>query len=415
MNEYLKIIKNSKFRYLWTSQILSQVTVNMMNFILLSKIYSTTGSSIATSLLWVTYALPSIFFGPIGAASVDLINKRKMLMITNLLQAVAVFGFLLFHEQSLFLLYFVVLTYSFFNQFYVPAESASLVIVVDKKHLASANSLFFITQQAALLFGFGLGGVIERLVGFKGSLALCAIFLFVAFLSVSFLTDIKEKNKIPESFEKLIIKFFASMVEGYEFIKSHKGILYPLVLLLILQIYLAVIFTNLPIIGEQILKIGVNYTGLFIVIPAGIGAFIGSIIVPKMLKLKFRKKRIIEFGLLASSIGMLALSLGVSYVPLVARLITVFVLVVAVGVGFIMASIPTLTYLQEVTPADIRGRVFGNLWFLVTICTLFPVIFSGFLAEFLGVKFILFIIAVGSLGIFIYMSQKGHDLIKNNF
>src|SRR5689334_6247009 len=174
MNEYLKIIKNSKFNYLWISQILSQVTVNMMNFLLLTRIYSETGSSIATSLLWVTYALPSIFFGPIGAASVDIINKRKMLMVTNLLQAVAVFGFLLFHTQSIFLLYFVVLAYSFFNQFYVPAESAALVIVVDKRHLASANSLFFITQQAALLFGFGFGGIIERLIGFNGSLILCS-------------------------------------------------------------------------------------------------------------------------------------------------------------------------------------------------------------------------------------------------
>ena len=55
------------FHLLWISQILSQVTVNMMNFLLLAKLFNETGSSIATSLLWVSFALPTIFFGPIGA------------------------------------------------------------------------------------------------------------------------------------------------------------------------------------------------------------------------------------------------------------------------------------------------------------------------------------------------------------
>jgi MFS family permease len=415
MNDYRKLLKSSKFNYLWVSQILSQVTVNMMNFLLLTKLFSVTGSSIATSLLWVAYALPAIFFGPIGAASVDLINKRKMLMATNLLQALSVFGFFLFHEQSIFLLYVVVLAYSFFNQFYVPAETSSLVAVVDKKQLASANSLFFITQQGALILGFGFGGVIEKLLGFKGSLILCAVFLFIAFISVSFLTDIKEKDKIPESFEKLITKFFGSIVEGYQFIKNNKNVLYPLVLLLILQIDLAVIFANLPLIGTQVLRVAAGYTGVLVIIPAGVGAFIGSFWVPKLLHANYRKKNIIESGLILAGLGMITLALGVPFLPFFNRLIFSFLILILIGMGYILASIPTLTYLQEVTPADIRGRVFGNMWFLVTIITLFPVIFSGLLTEFLGIRFVLFLIGAVSLGLFTYIYKSGYDLIQKHF
>lgn len=415
MEEYIKLIKSPKFIYLWVSQILSQVTVNMMNFLLLTKLFSVTGSSIATSLLWVTYALPAIFFGPIGAASVDLINKRKMLMITNLLQALSVFMFFWFHEQSVFLLYAVVLAYSFFNQFYVPAESASLVAVVNKKHLASANSLFFITQQAALIVGFGFGGLTEKLIGFKGSLILCSVFLFIAFISVSFLTDIKDNNKIPEGFEKLMTKFFTSIVEGYQFIKNNKNVLYPLILLLILQTYLAIIFANLPLIGTQILKVKATYTGVLIVIPAGIGAFLGSFWVPKLLKANFRKKKVIETGMLISGLCTVILSLVIPYLSFFYRLIISFVVVIAIGAGYIMASIPTLTYIQEVTPSGIRGRVFGNMWFIVTIITLFPVIFSGVITEFLGIRFMLFIMGSVTLGLFTYMYKSGYDLIQKNF
>lgn len=415
MNEYRKLLKSSKFNYLWISQILSQVTVNMMNFLLLTKLFSVTGSSIATSLLWVTYALPAIFFGPIGAASVDLINKRKMLMATNLLQALSVFGFFLFHEQSIFLLYVVVLAYSFFNQFYVPAETSSLVAVVDKKQLANANSLFFITQQGALVLGFGFGGVIEKLLGFKGSLILCAVFLFVAFISVSFLTDIKEKDKIPESFEKLITNFFGSIVAGYQFIKDNKNVLYPLVLLLILQIYLAIIFANLPLIGTQVLRVAAGYTGVLVIIPASIGAFVGSFWVPKLLRANYRKKSVIESGLIMAGLGMIILALGVPFLSFFNRLIFSFLILILIGMGYILASIPTLTYLQEVTPADIRGRVFGNMWFLVTIITLFPVMFSGLLTEFLGIRFVLFLIGAISLGLFTYIYKSGYDLIQKHF
>ena len=83
--------------------------------------------------------------------------------------------------------------------------------------------------------------------------------------------------------------------------------------------------------------------------------------------------------------------------------------------GYILASIPTLTYLQEDTPADIRGRVFGNMWFLVTIITLFPVMFSGLLTEFLGIRFVLFLIGATSLGLFTYIYKSGYDLIQKHF
>src|SRR4030042_2096834 len=153
--DYRTIFKNKSFLYLWSSQIFSQLSINILNFILLIKIYSETKSSIATSFLWVSYAIPAIIIGPIAAASVDIIDKRKMLIITNLLQCLTIFFFAFISEQSLFLLYGIVIVYSFLNQFYIPAEQSSLPAIVEKKSLALANSLFFITQQISLIVGFG--------------------------------------------------------------------------------------------------------------------------------------------------------------------------------------------------------------------------------------------------------------------
>lgn len=395
------------FYYLWISQILSQVTVNMMNFLLLAELFNLTGSSIATSLLWVSYALPAIFFGPIGAGVVDLVSRRKTLMITNFLQAFVVLLFILSHSYSIFLLFAVVLLYSFLNQFYVPAENATLPSLVSKEKLPKANSMFFLTQQLSLVIGFGFAGIIKSLVGFNGALIICAISLFASFLSVYFLPNLAPRKKIPENWEDLMRVFFNHIIEGYKFIKNKRSIFYPLGLLFAIQVGLTIVVSNLPLIAREILNVSTDYVGLLVVVPAGIGATIGSVIITKLIKNKWRKKKIIDIGL-----GLLGLSV---FSLVFGRLISTPILVVLVGIGFIAVNIPTVTYLQEVTPTWLRGRVFGNLWFLITIATIFPVIFSGVISEFFGVKTLLTILSLGVILILMFSLKHGQKLVEENF
>ncbi|HCR36466.1 hypothetical protein A2130_02040 [Candidatus Woesebacteria bacterium GWC2_33_12] len=395
------------FYYLWVSQILSQVTVNMMNFLLLAKLFNATGSSIATSLLWVSYALPAIFFGPIGAGVVDLVSRRKTLVITNLLQAVVIFLYIFGHNYSVFLLFAVVLSYSFLNQFYVPAENASLPSVISKEKLPKANSLFFLTSQLALVIGFGFAGIIEKLVGFEGSLIIASSMLFIAFLSVYLLPNVTPRKKLPTDWEALMKVFFDHLIEGYKFIKTKKTVLYPLILLFFIQVGLSIITANLPSIAKEILHISTSYVGLLVVVPAGIGATIGSISVSKLLKVGWRKKQIIDLSLAILGLSVMGLVFG--------KLISTPILVLLVGMGFIGVNIPTLTFLQENTPQWLRGRVFGNLWFLITIATIFPIIFSGVVSEFFGVKTLLTIMSLGVILILMYSIRNGQKLIEENF
>lgn len=398
---------NKNFYLLWISQIFSQITLNMMNFLLLARLYQATGSSIATSLLWVSYALPTIFFGPIGASVADLTSRRKTLMITNFLQALVIFVFIFTHTYSLFLLFAVIIIYSFLNQFYVPAEMASLPSIVPESKLAKANSMFFLTQQLSLIIGFGAAGLIENWIGFNGALILCSSLLFIAFISVSLLPKLNPAVKVPKNWEDLIKVFFEHILEGYRFIKKMKSVLYPLGLLFVIQVGLTIVTANLPVIASEILKVPTNLAGLYIVVPAGIGALIGTLLINKLVKNKWRKKLMIEIGL-----GLLGFSvLGLVY----GSLYTSFLFVVLVGVGFITVNIPTLTFLQEVTPEWLRGRVFGNLFFLITISTIFPVIFSGVISEFFGVKTLLTILAVGVILILAFSINKGQKLIQENF
>lgn len=413
--DFKPLIKSHKFRYLWMSQVLSQLTINIMNFLLLIKLYSATGSTIATSLLWVSFALPAIIIGPFAAAAVDMFERRRTLIITNLAQSATIFFYALSHETSIFLLYGVVMLYSFINQFYVPAEFAALPSLVRKKNLPFANGLFFMTQTASLIIGFSLAGVFNHLLGFRGALYLCSFFLLIAFLSVSLLPRLPVKGVLPSKFIHTLSKFFEQILQGYRFIKENKAVLFPFILLMLLQISVSVVVVNIPEFSTDILHVPIESSGYVLAIPIGVGAALSGLTVPKLLKKGFRKKYLIESSLLAIFIFLTILIFGAPLLQGGARTFFGVFTVLGIGYSFVGILIPAQTFLQESTPGGLRGRVFGNFWFLVTVATVFPVIFSGTITEILGVRFLSLLLAFTAL-VLLYLSKKyGQEVIEKSF
>lgn len=412
--EYTTLLSNKSFLHLWSSQILSQITISVLNFLLLIRLYNHTGSSVATSLLWVSYALPAILVGPIAAAVVDNIDNRKVLITTNLLQSLTILLYALAQKESEYILYGVVMTYSFFNQFYVPAELSTLPSVVKKNNLAQANGLFFITQQGSIVFGIGLAGLILNTIGFFYSLILCAILLLMAFITVRFLPAQNIRFNLNVGIEEKFIRFFKQIFEGYLFIKRNNIILGPILILIGIQVTLTVMAVNIPAIASDIFKINVELAGIFIVVPAGIGAAIGAVTVPRLLRKGYRKIKIISYSLLSLSLSLVVIDFIVPDIKILFSLIISFVFLIIMGLSFIAILISSQTFLQEKTPGGLRGRVFGNFWFLVSIATLFPVILSGTIVELFGIRFLIFILISLLFSLSLYMKKYGSNFINTN-
>ncbi len=365
MQEFKNLFKNYKFVALWISQVLSQLSVNILSFLILIKLFQETQSSIATSLVWIAYAIPAIVIGPIAAAAVDFVDKKALLVATNLLQALAVLVYaILLYKNLIFLPYAIVLVYSFLNQFYVPAEAAALPLFVADTYLPQANSIFFITQQSSLVVGFGLAGIFNEILGFRTTVILVAFFLFVAFLSASFLPRLKPGNKLAKDFEKRISGFFEEILEGYRFIRNTRKILLPFLLFLGLQVIIAVIVTNLPRIAMDILLVPAAKSGFFIMLPAGVGAVVGTLVVSKMLSNKFKKGSMIFISMLLFAFGIGIATILLPVIPSqILRVMAGVLMFGVVGFSVVGVLVPSITYLQEETPEKLLGRVFGNFWF----------------------------------------------------
>jgi predicted MFS family arabinose efflux permease len=364
-------------------------------------------------MLWVSYAIPAALIGPFSSATIDLVDRKKVLMFTNFAQALTIFLYVFLHEKYLFLLYGVAMVYSFLNQFYVPAEFAALPSLVKKHNYPFANSLFFLTQQSSIVLGFGLAGIFNQLLGFSNTLVLASVLLFVAFLSVSFLPKLKVEEIEIKRVEDIFVNFFRQLFEGYKLLKKRKDILIPFILLIVFQVEAAIIMVNVPIIAKDILGVQVETAGYNIVVPAGLGAAFGAIAIPKLLKRKIRKKKIIELFLFIMSIDVLLISFLLPELSAGIKYMFGYTFIFISGLSFLGILIPSQTYLQEATPKGYRGRVFGNIWFLVTIATIFPVIFSGALTEIFGIRLLFFMIFIVTITMLTVSTKYGTKIIQN--
>lgn len=405
---FFEVIKLTNFRRIWGSQIFSQVTLNFINFVIILRIFEATHSTVAVSLVWVFYAIPAILLGPFSGTIVDLFQKRKILMYTTFFEAFIVLCYLLV-KHKLWPIYSVIFLYSLVNQLYIPAEASTLPWVVSKNLLPVANSFFLFTIYGAFLIGFGLAGPVVKLIGREVPFILGFLSLIIASLLVSNLPKEEgKKGKIRD-----IQDFWIKVKEGYLFIKSQPTILFPLLLLVFSQVIIGVIAVLSPSLATEILAIDLLDAGPALVLPAGFGAVIGVLGVTSLLRKKVRKKKIISFGLFLSAVSLLSIA---TVVPFLGNLRALVAMGIAflLGIGLVSLIVPVQTLLQEKTPEDKRGRVFGVLGFAVTLASILPVLLTATIADILGVNFILGIIAIIIGAVWIYSLREPYEIFSYN-
>jgi MFS family permease len=385
---FTKLITHKPFLYLWTSQILSQLTINLVTFSCLNQIYTSTKSTTAVSLLWLAFSLPIFLLGPLSGGLVDRFHLRRTMVITNLLQGLSVLGFL-FLDRYIFVIYALVLLYSALDRFYIPAQQAAVPRIVEKDLLPTANGLFFLTQQTSLLIGFGLGGVLVSLIGQSWTIALSSLFLFLAALAAQALPFKPLKGGLAQSAG--FKEFVSDLFESYRLVNEHPYLRTPFGLIILLQAYLTVAFVLLPSFANETLGISLQHATSLIIVPGAVGAFVVSFLLPKILE-KHRKKSVISKSLLISALSLAALSLA-GFVPLWLRIFIAILSAIGIGGSVAAAMIPANTLIQEQTPRDFGGRIYGLLGFLATAATILPLMAAASLADIFGARQILLLIS----------------------
>src|SRR5579859_3958217 len=167
-------LRSRSFFFLWLAEIFSQIAMNMLNFILIIVAYQLTNSNSAVSGIVLAFTIPAVIFGLLAGVYVDRWDKKKVLFATNFFRACLLIILAIFHK-NIPLLYLLTFAVSTITQFFIPAETPIIPLVVKKELLYSANALFGIALYGAILIAYGLSG--PFLLLFKPNIAFFALAL----------------------------------------------------------------------------------------------------------------------------------------------------------------------------------------------------------------------------------------------
>ena len=170
------VLKNNpEFRKLWLSQVVSSAGDWFNRMAILALIGSLGGPDIGTglgalfALEFALRLLPSALFSPLAGALADRLSRRSVMLITDLLRAAIVLGFLLVDEShELPLLYGLLFAQMSVGIFFDAARSASVPNTIAPEDLHTAYTLSAATWSVMLALGAGLGGLLLTAVGLEG-------------------------------------------------------------------------------------------------------------------------------------------------------------------------------------------------------------------------------------------------------
>jgi len=409
-------LKNQQFFYLFLEQVLTQFSYNLLNFSLIVTVFKLTKSNFSVSLLLLCFFIPSIINAPIAGIISDHFHRKKILMITNLVWATLVLGFLVARQDFLLILFLTILI-QITDEFFHNANAATIPSVVEEKKLMLANTFFSFTGYACMILGSLTVGLLIRLFSPNAPIILASLLVYLAAFFVSKLNFEQKLVRLPKN-KEVLKHVIGEIKNGYQFIRNNRLITYLVTFIVSLNGLLFLMLAISPGFVETVLRVEAADASFIFVLPLGIGLITAGLVINKMgkerRKIEFIQKGILLVGLCLLFLAVMTKSarlagfttkktynfesvLGVS-LPLAA-------IVGLLGFGGALVFIPANTLFLESIPENFRGRIISTNTLLTYLFSAILTLSSGLLADFLGFFPILLFLSIA--GIFLgFFSRK---------
>jgi MFS family permease len=414
----LAVLGNRSFTLLWLSQVATQIGSNMVLYGLVIIVRNETSSNSAVSALFLTFLVPAVLLSAVAGVFVDRVDRRLILVVTNVLRAAAFAAIFLVVkvrlEPELPTILALTIFASIVTVFFAPAEAAMIPFLVPKNHLVSANGLFTLTLNGAFALGFALlGPLIVTLFGPDELILIVAALYLVAALFCATLPrapavevgDALSHTAVVAG--RAVTGTFSQLKEGIDYIRGHRTISWSLYYLGIAASLVGVI----GVLGPSFAKatLGLDAKDLVVVVlPLGLGIVTGILFLNSYGKY-IPRRRAIEGGLIGLGILLALLTIagpvsrflqqaapvtGISELQSLTSLLTVVVVIAYLaGIAYGIVAISSQTQLSESLPEEVRGRVFGVLNMLVSVASFLPIIVVGPISDLVSTTTVILIVA----------------------
>lgn len=380
------VLRIQEFRRLWLAHFISSFGDFVAIFALLAvasfKLHAT-----AVQVTWLTasYMLPTTILGPIAGVFVDRWRLKPTMILSDVIRAVLVMGFVLGTEMWHF--YLAIGAIGVVSTAFMPAQQVSIRLLVPREGQLSATALIQQVMFLMRIAGPAAAGVLVSVFG----AVICYYADAASFLASAALlwtlplirpaTTAEPQPHDAKGVRKVWIDFRA----GLDFILHHSALLF-VVLAMASGLFAVGCFG--PLIAIHVRDNLHGGTGIFTTASAliGVGMLAGTTLV-RSISHRFTHQQLVFAGLgsLAAFVTGMALT---SSVPIA--------LVCCFGVGFSVSAviIPTQTMIQSETPQHLLGRVGSTVLSTVFGANLTGLLISGELAKLVGVRQVFLTVAI---------------------
>src|SRR5687767_2356505 len=224
---YIDLLRrNRAFRQLWLGQVVSQMGDWFDTIALYTIILNLTGSGRDVGLLLVARFLPSFLFGPLSGVVADRFSRQRIMIISDLLRAVVVLGFLFVRRaDQLWIVYVLTVLQLGLSTFFEPAKTAAIPSIVEDRELVAANAISSVTWSVMLTLGAAIGGLATGWFGTDVAFILDAL---TYLLSAALIVSVRLPKRLRRERQKLAISRvlgIADTLEGVRYVKDRPRVL----------------------------------------------------------------------------------------------------------------------------------------------------------------------------------------------
>src|SRR5512140_1754608 len=154
------VFRNRSFSLLWVSQLISGMGSALTTLAASILVFRTTGTSLSVGLMLMATAGPTILIGLVAGVLVDRYDRKRTLVLADLLRALLIILIPILIPFGITWLYVMVALTSAVTQFFDSAHASVLPEVGTDEELSAANSLMAISSIGSTTVGFAAAGII---------------------------------------------------------------------------------------------------------------------------------------------------------------------------------------------------------------------------------------------------------------
>ncbi|MGI8277927.1 MFS transporter [Bacillus mycoides] len=358
-------------------------------------VLKTTGSGMGFATTLICGSIPRMICGPIAGAVADRVNRRWLVIGTDLLSSLTMlimFILATIFGPSLLFIYVSAALLSICASFYSVSLTSSIPNLVDEGRIQKASALNQTASSLSNILAPIIGGVVFGFFSIKTFFLLNSITFFLAVIVQLFIVFDLYKKELAESKEH----FLTSIKEGFSYVKRQHEIYGLMKIAVGVNFFASALFVSLPYIIIKNLHLSSKQLGVVEGMLA-VGMLIGAIVlsVRKEVNNPFRSVYIGLF--LFAGLSLCTVFPLLVIIPKVASFIYYITFMILTGISMMVVNIPMQVHMQKTTDPNYLGRVFGLLETISTAIAPLGMIVYGLLLDMLPTSIVMMTLGGGLL------------------